>query len=66
MKYLQVRWIRLLVSFLAASITIEMFKVGSGQPNAKPSDASFAFLIIFGLVIYFILSYLVKNKYTIK
>ncbi|CAN5521211.1 hypothetical protein BH11BAC3_BH11BAC3_13740 [soil metagenome] len=63
MKYLQKTWVRLLVSLLAVSITLELMKVNSGNPNQQDSNDATSFIILIGgLIVYSVLTALVKNQ----
>ncbi len=63
MKYLQKAWVRLVVSLLAVSITLEFIKMNSANPNQEDSSgASSMIILVGGVIVYFILTVLVKNQ----
>lgn len=62
MKYLQKKWVRFIVSLLIASIAMEIVQLNSGNPNVNEDSGKHSMLIvIFGIIIYFILSALISN-----
>ncbi|MBL0357363.1 MAG: hypothetical protein IPP72_10980 [Chitinophagaceae bacterium] len=61
MKYLQITWVRFLISLLIASFSIEIFRMNSGTANQQ-SKSDGPILLILGVVIYFILTAIIKNQ----
>lgn len=69
MYYLNNKWIRIILGLLTGGFITEMIKINSDDFNHKSlPDNSSLFTVVLGVVIYFILTFLVKrnNKNLLK
>jgi hypothetical protein len=60
MKYIKITWIRVVVSLLAGGIISELIHISTGDPN-RPNSAAGIATIIAALIVYLLLTNLVKN-----
>ncbi|NOS91760.1 MAG: hypothetical protein HOP30_07545 [Cyclobacteriaceae bacterium] len=59
MIFLQKAWVRVIVSLLAGGFATEIMHITTGDPN-RPMSTNFT--LAFGLIVFIVLTYLVKNK----
>jgi hypothetical protein len=63
MKYLQKVSVRIIVSLLAGGFITEIINISSGDPNhLHPPDKSTGYTMVLGIVIYVILTALIKKN----
>jgi len=60
MKYLEKTWIRVIISLLAGSMVAEAIHISTGDPN-RPRTSNLP-LLFYALIIYGILTFVVKKR----
>lgn len=62
MKFLEKVWIRILVSLLGASFTIELVHVSTGDPNRPDAPGTSTIMLSLAVFIFFVLTMYVRIK----
>ncbi len=65
MELLQKKWIRAIIGLLGGGLLIEIIHINTGNPN-RPRENNSLLLLLFAVVIYLLLTYILKKTGKIK
>jgi hypothetical protein len=61
MKYLQKKWVRIIVSLFIGAMISEIIHISTGDPNRPRPDSESAVMIVSAIILYYLLTNLSKQ-----